>query len=165
MKMFKNWKDQFEKSMGKWKKSQKFFCESDVNRLLNDVDYLKTHALESRLKLIDRHFENPEIVYQLVQKTVYSILDENIWKIAFGPIIGGLAICESPIECIMFLALSNLVQTSKIVGFDVVYVLDEYRCVVGLEQDGPNGDCFSIEPQAQIGDFRVDFLLTYTMIS
>lgn len=70
----------------------------------------------------------------------------------------GLAInmTESPIEKYMLLALTAIACRK---ADKVSFIVDEYRTAYGIESNTYDSEII-IEPQAKIGDYRVDFLIT-----
>jgi very-short-patch-repair endonuclease len=99
-----------------------------------------------------RDRENPRDVDALVSEAFVVIGAQAMWTV-FAELEEALNTCESPIEQAVFLALT-------IAGREhfttVSYVTPAGRS--GGDMLAP--DILTIEPQAQLGDYRVDFLLT-----
>lgn len=74
-----------------------------------------------------------------------------------GNINRGLAACESPIEQAIFVSLWTFIQCAS--GYSNDYIV--VRLNDGLTYGKSTADdVFIIEPQAKVGDFRVDFRIT-----
>lgn len=85
--------------------------------------------------------------------TYYALSRQIVSQIA-NKFVHALALCESPIERAMLCALS---VTAYDLSLNVWFTANGF--IFG-ERDDAGGD-LCIQPQAQIGAYRVDFLLTY----
>lgn len=146
------WRDQFVSSLRKWSRLE----EGVVGKDPNDPDYFTRsldRGLEStfpaEIELTDQH--------ELFLAALRAVLHQEIVK-AWHDLEYPFSKSESPIEAAMLFALTIV---GREIAYSVIYV------VRGMEMGGrydPSGTLY-IEPQAQLGEHRVDFHITYKEVT
>jgi len=121
-------------------------------------------------KDVYKEIEDPDDLIGSLENISWLYEDEDdVFKVAFRALLFQKAMnecgtlrsvalkCESPIELAMLYALTI---EGRIMGRQVIYLVDGSergdRLLPGY------AETLCIEPQAQLGDYRVDFLLTLT---
>jgi len=139
----KNWNCQFTKSLTKWIGMKDNIKDpGDVEDYVGSLDYLINNVVPTQ-------DERDEIIRIGLRALLYKKTVEM-----FSDIDGTIVECQSIIEQVMFIALSVAAME---VADNVIFV------VRGREYFGEDkgATIIKIEPQAEMGDYRVDFLLTY----
>ena len=130
-----SWKQQFLSSL------KKLEDEDTEGRFTGSLD-----------KMVDSYFEIKNDEDELLLTGFRAILLQNMHYV-WGDFERAVVKCQSPIEIPMLIALT--VYGKDLIG-SVSYLVDGIKW--GDRDD--YGDVLSIQPQAQIGEHRVDFLLT-----
>lgn len=138
----RSWEDQFFLSIKHWAELEADLKDPrDPNELAGSLD----QRLES-------YFEEKDDRTRLLVAALRAMLHQQL-DFVFRDVEVALSKCESPIEVAMLFALA-------IVGRELMDAV--FYLVDGHEHgDRPSLDTLCIEPQAQLGEHRVDFLLTH----
>jgi len=135
----KTWREQFFESLQK-------FCD-----YVDNYKQSQNALSESIDERLDWYFDNKDYEVAMLGMALQARLNQQLHNM-YVHIERGWGMCQSPIERAMALAL-------LIAGGEVAYECNFVDFGPPLTPAG--GDGFYIEPQKQIGEFRVDFLLTY----
>jgi len=139
----KTWKDQFIQSIKKWVN-----LKNEIKDAGEESDYIGPIILDDYLVL--EHSEDEE---ELLVPGLRAILHHKIRDIAYD-LEDAINLSQSPIEKALFLAFI-------IVGREIFTTVTYVRNGVKSGDNDLRGmDILYIEPQAQLGEYRVDFLLT-----
>lgn len=139
------WTAQFAASLGKWaKKKDKFKDPRTPDDFLGSLDTLVDGYLA------DRKDEMDDLCILALRALVHQKIDS-----AFREIEQSYGTCESPIEVAL---LFTLPIVARELGWAVIF---KCNSLTDGDRDDFSPDILIIEPQAQLGEHRVDFLLTF----
>jgi very-short-patch-repair endonuclease len=139
----KTWKDQFTKSLKKWVELKDNIKDAgDVKHYMGSSDNLIKNIIPMQRK-------DDEILLAGFRALLYKKLNDM-----FCDIDGTIVECQSTIEWAMFMALTIAALE---IADNVIFI------VQGREYFGEDKGTtiIKIEPQAEMGEYRVDFLLTH----
>lgn len=165
-----NFAEKFKNSLKKWSGNTSLICDVSDDYIIKSISkHIEPFFVNNRVPIA---FENRTTEWKEISEMtdifVNTFLIQEIDNLSDGPncLHGLLLLTESPIEVSLLLALilsarENTVEIVKIEGKhpDNKYPNNiQYIKGYGLHKS------LLIEPQKQIGDYRVDFLLSYSGI-
>jgi very-short-patch-repair endonuclease len=134
------WPERFHESLGQFETAQR-----DRRRTCTLIGSLDNHILSVAQQYEPQH----PLLTESVRALAHKYIDNAAFRLRLF-----LEKCESPIEEAMFLAL---------------YIAADYFCEGGVDVHWgpprtPESYTAMIGPQAQLGEYRVDFLLRYRVV-
>jgi hypothetical protein len=139
-----SWPHKFADSLSTWAKRKDDFKDpSEPNDFLGSIDDAVENAIE-------RKEEGDDLLILALR----ALMHQRIHR-TFSEIEQAWGKCESPIESAMLFALTLV---GRELGWAVIFKTGPY---IDGDRDNWSPDVLIIETQAQLGEHRVDFLLTF----
>jgi len=153
MKTKRSWTEQLEAELGRWR-------ETDIPGTNKEAEDEPAMSLDEEVEYHAYTSSDPDDIYLIAlrEQVRQAIQDSH------GEVAHAYGRCESPIERAMAAAL--IVAGGKLAERSF-FADDRGRLMVlGMHFKDPTAlDWFSIQPQVQLGEYRVDFLVTYSHIA